>query len=73
MRVRMKGTPYWTFYGQEWPKIGKCGEYPDGVARDLVQQGWAEYAGKEPVVETAAVEAPEVAAAMIGKARGRRR
>jgi hypothetical protein len=71
MLVRLLEPPYWSFGGREWPRVGECMDVPEGIGRDLIQGGYAEY-GKAPV-EAAVLEPTENAAAQTGRVRGRKR
>lgn len=71
MKVKMIVSITGTRNGQDWPAAGETVDLPDAEARDLVAGGLAVQldAKAAPVVETAAIEAPETADAPKPRAR----
>lgn len=72
MKVKMIASITGTRDGQEWPAAGETVDLPDAEARDLVAGGLAVELDKKtaaPVVEAAAVVAPETAAEPKPRAR----
>jgi len=72
MKVKMIASITGTRDGQEWPAAGETVDLPDAEACDLVAGGLAVELDKKtaaPVVETAAVVAPETAAEPKPRAR----
>ena len=72
MRVTMKARITGTRNGVDWPAPGETVDLPQGEAEQLVANGLAvadAQPAKRAAVETAAVEAPETAAAPKPRAR----
>jgi hypothetical protein len=71
MKVKMIASITGTRDGHDWPAAGETVELPDAEARDLVASGLAVELDRKaaPLVEAAAVEAPETAAGPKPRAR----
>jgi F0F1-type ATP synthase epsilon subunit len=71
MKIKMRVSITGTRDGQEWPAAGETIDLPADEATALVDAGIAEVAsnGASVKVETAAIEAPETAAAPKSRAR----
>lgn len=67
MRIRLVQIPRWSYRGEPWPPLGEVMDLPEGIARDMIQGGFAQAA-----LETAAVEPPANAARRVGRPKAKR-